>query len=70
MTIETQYTYEKSWRATKDEHLLQIIVEEVGDADPQGTLAYIKEAIKNGKMITVGGCRFRRKEENEKNIAK
>ena len=65
MTIETQYSYEKSWRITKEEHLLQIIVEEVSDADPQGILAYIKEAIKNGKVITVGNCRFKRKEESK-----
>ncbi|MFA5233086.1 MAG: hypothetical protein WC390_01710 [Sulfurimonas sp.] len=59
MQIETQYSYEKTWRRTKEDDLLQIIVEEVGDADPKGTLAYIKEAIKSGKVITVGGCRFR-----------
>ncbi|MDP2893253.1 MAG: hypothetical protein Q8N78_02655 [Sulfurimonas sp.] len=59
MQIETQYSYEKIWRVTKEDDLLQIIVEEIGDADPKGTLAYVKEAIKSGKVITVGNCRFR-----------
>jgi len=36
-----------------------MIEEEVGDADAKGTLQYIKEAIKNSKVITVGTCRFR-----------
>jgi len=35
-----------------------MIEEEVGDADPKGTLVYIKEYIKTGKTITVGTCRF------------
>ena len=59
MNIQTQYTYEKTWTDTKEEDLLKIIKEEVGDADPNGTLLYIKEAIKNDKQITVGTCRFR-----------
>lgn len=59
MQIETQYSYEKTWTTTNEADLLKIIAEEVGDADPDGTLAYIKDAIKNGKVITVGGCRFR-----------
>ncbi|MBU0720928.1 hypothetical protein KJ877_06255 [bacterium] len=61
MKIQTQYTYEKSWTDTNEADLLRIIEEEVGDADPKGTLSYIKEAIKNGKTITVGTCRFKMK---------
>jgi len=59
MHIQTQYTYEKTWTITQEKDLLRIIEEEVGDADPQGTLSYIKESIKNGKVITVGSCRFK-----------
>lgn len=62
MKIETQYSYEKSWSETKESELLKIIAEEVGDADPQGTLDYIKEVIKTGKSITVGSCKFRMKQ--------
>ena len=65
MQIQTQYCYEKNWRITKDEDLLKIIMQEIGDADPQGTLVYIKEAIKNGKTITVGSCRFSRAQESK-----
>lgn len=65
MKIQTQYTYEKSWADTQEADLLRIIEEEVGDADPKGTLSYIKEAIKGGKTITVGSCRFRFKPEEE-----
>jgi len=61
MEIQTQYDYEKIWTDTKEEDLLKIISDEVGDADPQGTLLYIKDAIKNGKVITVGSCKFRKK---------
>ena len=59
MKTQTQYNYEKTWSDTSENDLLKIIEEEIGDADPKGTLAYIKEAIKNGKIITVGSCRFR-----------
>ena len=63
MDIQTQYSYEKSWSVTREEDLLRIIAEEVGDADPKGTLMYVKEAIKGGKVITVGSCKFRVKKE-------
>jgi hypothetical protein len=59
MKIQTQYTYEKIWTTTNETDLLRMIEEEIGDADPKGTLNYIKEAIKTGKVISVGSCRFR-----------
>ncbi len=61
MTIQTQYSYEKSWRDTNEKELLNIIEEEIGDADPAGTLLYVKESIKSGKNISVGSCKFRKK---------
>jgi len=64
MKIQTRYNYEKSWTDTNEKDLLRIIEEEVGDADPSGTLLYIKESIKKGKYITVGTCKFRKKQEN------
>lgn len=62
MIIQTQYSYEKTWSDTSQRDLLRIIEEEIGDADPEGTLMYVQENIKNGKTITVGSCRFRKKE--------
>jgi len=62
MIIQTQYNYEKVWTTTSEQDLLKIIVEEVGDADPEGTLSYIKDAIKNAKVISVGSCKFKRGE--------
>ncbi|PHQ66099.1 MAG: hypothetical protein COB99_00275 [Sulfurimonas sp.] len=59
MNIQTQYNYEKTWTTTNEADLLKMIEEEIGDADPKGTLAYVKEAIKGGKTITVGSCRFK-----------
>lgn len=59
MKIQTQYSYEKIWTTTSEPDLLKIIEQEIGDADPKGTLVYIKEAIKGKKTITVGSCRFR-----------
>lgn len=61
MQIETKYNYEKTWSLTQEADLLKIIAEEVGDADPEGTLKYIKEVIKSGKEIAVGSCKFREK---------
>jgi len=60
MKIQTRYNYEQVWTLTQEKDLLKIIEEEVGDADVNGTLAYVKEAIKNGKEITVGSCKFRK----------
>ena len=61
MIIQTQYNYEKIWTDTLEKDLLRMIEEEVGDADPAGTLFYIKEVVKNGKTISVGDCKFRKK---------
>ena len=60
MNIQTQYNYEKTLTTTNEKDLLRIIEEEIGDADPQGTLLYVKESIKNGKIISVGTCRFKK----------
>ncbi|WP_373035005.1 hypothetical protein [Sulfurimonas sp.] len=68
MKIQTQYNYEKTWTTTNEADLLRIIEEEIGDADPKGTLEYVKEAIKGGKIITVGSCRF--KKEEPQNVSK
>ena len=59
MKIKTKYNYEKIWRATSDSDILKIIKEEIGDLDVQGVFAYIKEAIKSGKEISVGSCKFK-----------
>ncbi len=63
MNIQTQYHYEKKFSDTNEKDLLRIIEEEVGDADPEGTLLYIKETLRSGKTITVGSCKFRAKED-------
>nr|WP_321267880.1 hypothetical protein [uncultured Sulfurimonas sp.] len=59
MIIQTQYNYEKTWTTTNEADLIRIIKEEIGDVNPEGTLDYVKEAIKNGKTITVGTCKFK-----------
>ena len=59
MIIQTKYNYEKIWTDTNEKDLLKMIAEEVGDADVNGTLLYIKDAIKNGKELTVGSCKFK-----------
>ncbi|MBA1432200.1 MAG: hypothetical protein FAF04_01075 [Epsilonproteobacteria bacterium] len=61
MKIETKYSYEKLYTLTQESDLLKMIAEEVGEIGAEGTLAYIKEAIKTGKTITVGSCKFRMK---------
>jgi len=62
MKIQTKYNYEKNWTTTNEKDLLRIIEEEIGDADLKGTLLYIKEVIKNGKIITLGSCKFKMEE--------
>lgn len=61
MVVQTQYIKEKIWIDTNEKDLLRIVQEEIGDADPKGTLDYIKEAIKGGKVVTLVDCRFRKK---------
>ena len=59
MKIVTQYVYEKTWRPTSEKDAVEIIKEEIGDADPEGTWQYVKSEIGKGKTITVGECRFK-----------
>ncbi len=61
MIIQTKYNYEKTWTDTQEDDLLKIIEEEIGSADPKGTLIYIEETVKNTKTISVGSCSFRLK---------
>ena len=60
MKIQTQYNYEKIFSDTTEDELLKIIADEVGDADPKGTLQYIKEVIATGKTIMVGSCKIKK----------
>jgi hypothetical protein len=62
MQIQTQFSYEKTWSDTSEKDLLLIIEKEIGDADPKGTLEYIKEVTAKDKVITVGSCKFRKKQ--------
>ena len=59
MKIQTKYNYEKVWTPTSEKDILKIIEEEVGNADVEGVYSYIKEAIKGGKEISVGSCKFK-----------
>jgi len=59
MKIETRYNYEKRWTLTPERDILKIIEEEIGSDDVQGVFMYLKEAIKGGKEISVGTCKFR-----------
>jgi len=60
MNIETKYNYENNWTKTNEADLLKIISEEVGDADPKGTLVYIVEVLMKKESISVGSCKFRK----------
>jgi len=59
MNIQTKYNYEKTWTITTEKELLKIIEDEIGNADPEGTLLYVKEAISLGKVLSIGDCKFR-----------
>lgn len=60
--IYTQYIYEKSWQKTSQKDALRIIAEEMPETDAQATLTYIHSQIEQGKIITLGECRFSSKE--------
>ena len=62
MKLQTQYNYEKTWTDTNEDDILKIIEEELGDTDTKGTLLYIKEVCKKGKIISVGSCKFKIKD--------
>ena len=58
MDIYTQYTYEKKWLKTSKKDVLRMISEEMPEADAEGTLVYIMDQIKKGKVVTLGSCKF------------
>jgi len=43
---------------TSQKEALQMIQEEMPETDPESTLKYILSEIKQGKVVTLGGCRF------------
>ena len=57
--ILTQFLHEKRWVPTTRSDALKLIVEEMPQADAEGTLAYILSEVKKGKSITLGECRFK-----------
>lgn len=59
LKVATQYFYEKTWRPTREADALEIIKDEIGDIDPEGTWKYVKEEIAKGKTVIVGECRFK-----------
>ncbi|RUM73005.1 MAG: hypothetical protein DSZ10_04050 [Sulfurovum sp.] len=63
MTILTQYSHEKQWHPTQQRDILRIIKEEMPDIDAEGIWVYIREQIGKGKVVTLGECRFRIKDE-------
>ncbi|MHC3995171.1 hypothetical protein ACXWTF_10110 [Thiomicrolovo sp. ZZH C-3] len=58
-TLLTCFIKETRWVPTRHEDALRILAEEMEGADPEGLLAYVLEATKRGKTVTVGECRFR-----------
>lgn len=55
----TQFIYEKTWTKVSEEEAIRLIDDEMKMGEGQATLAYIKSAGANGKVITVGECRFK-----------
>ncbi|MCJ7764682.1 MAG: hypothetical protein MUP09_01955 [Thiovulaceae bacterium] len=57
--LMTQFIYEKTWVKVSDEEAIRLIDDEMKMGDGRGTLNYIRTAAENGKVITVGECRFK-----------
>ena len=55
----TQFLYEKVWTKVSDQEAVRLIDDEMKLGDGKGTLEYIKNAGANGKVITIGECRFK-----------
>ncbi len=59
MQLYTQYIYEKVWTATSEKDAISIIIEELGNFDPEGTLKYILDETSKEKVVAAGECRFK-----------
>ena len=57
--LMTQFLYEKVWTKVSDQEAIRLIDDEMKMGDAKGTLEYLKSAGANGKVITVGECRFK-----------
>mgnify|MGYP000035123975 FL=1 len=57
--LMTQFLYEKVWTKVSDQEATRLIDDEMKMGDGKGTLEYIKSAGANGKVITIGECRFK-----------
>lgn len=55
----TQFIYEKVWTKVSDAEAIRLINDEMKMDEGKGMLDYIKSAGANGKVITVGECRFK-----------
>ena len=63
MKIFTQFLKESIWVETSLKDALSLISGEFPETDAEGTFEYIKKEGAQGKVITLGECRF--KIENE-----
>jgi hypothetical protein len=57
--LMTQFVYETRWTKVSDEEAIRLINDEMKESDGAGILKYVKEAGRNGKVITIGECRFK-----------
>lgn len=57
--LMTQFIYEKTWTKVSDAEAIRLIDDEMKMNEGKGMLEYIKSAGANGKVITVGECRFK-----------
>lgn len=59
LEIYTQFSYEKKWTKTLEKDALLMISKEMPETDAVATLSYIVSEIAKGKIVTLGGCRFK-----------
>jgi len=60
--VFTKYHYEKVWRETSEKDLNRIISEELPEAPPAETLAYIISSCKSGKVVNFTDISFKGEE--------
>lgn len=57
--LMTQFIYEKEWTKVSEQEAIRLIDDEMKMGEGKGTLEYVKSAGANGKVITIGECRFK-----------
>jgi len=66
MKFLTQFYYEKTWSQVDEKEVLRLISDEFPEVPAKDTLVYVESECKKGKTVSIGECRFKAFEQEEK----